>query len=96
MKNNNISEKYIVLIYILYDHCYRSSVECVFLVNTFYGGIQLFCRGMWLSKQSKNAGTGRLWLWVHGQLGWQGVNVVFSLKQQAPDDISLVGSENGL
>lgn len=51
---------------------------------------------MWLSMLSKKAGTGRLWLWVHGQLGWQGVDVVFSLKQQAPDDISVAGSESGL
>lgn len=66
------------------------------LLNIFQGEKQLFSRAMWLSKPSKKAGTGRLWLWVHGQLGWQGVDVVFSLKQQAPDDIGVVGSESGL
>lgn len=52
--------------------------------------------GCGLVSSLKKAGIGRSVAMGSWQLVWQGVNVVFSLKQQAPDDIGLVGSENGL
>jgi len=83
--NNNMYVK-------LFCNVYLTIVSNV-LHNIFQGDKPRVIR---CSIQSKRAGTGRLWLWVSGPLGWQGVDVVFSLKQQAPDDISVVGSESGL